>query len=47
MVSNPPFLLALHGGCNFWSGKPFFPQDINDALAAVPAPRLLVTAFTW
>ncbi|NCT96356.1 MAG: acyl-CoA synthetase [Comamonadaceae bacterium] len=37
------FLLALHGGCSFWSGKPFFPQDINDALAAVPAPRLLVT----
>lgn len=37
------FLLALHGGCSFWSGKPFFPQDIDDALAAVPAPRLLVT----
>lgn len=36
-------LLALHGGCSFWSGKPFFPQDINDALAAVPAPRLLVS----
>lgn len=37
------FLLALHGGCSFWSGKPFFPQDISDALQAVPAPRLLVT----
>jgi len=37
------FLLALHGGCSFWSGKPFFPQDIDDALAAVPGPRLLVT----
>lgn len=37
------FLLALHGGCSFWSGKPFYPQDINDALSAVPAPRLLVT----
>jgi acyl-coenzyme A synthetase/AMP-(fatty) acid ligase len=37
------FLLALHGGCSFWSGKPFFPQDITEALAAVPAPRLLVT----
>ena len=37
------FLLALHGGCPFWSGKPFFPQDIAAALAAVPAPRLLVT----
>jgi len=36
-------LLALHGGCLFWSGKPFYPQDIADALAAVPAPRMLVT----
>jgi len=36
-------LLALHGGCRFWSGKPFYPQDIADALAAVPAPRMLVT----
>jgi len=37
------FLLALHGGCAFWAGKPFFPQDIASALAAVPQPRLLVT----
>ncbi|MBK8524001.1 MAG: acyl-CoA synthetase [Betaproteobacteria bacterium] len=37
------FLLALHGGCPIWSGKPFFPQDIAAALAAVPQPRLLVT----
>jgi acyl-coenzyme A synthetase/AMP-(fatty) acid ligase len=37
------FLLALHGGCAFWSGKPFYPQDIAAALAAVPRPRLLVT----
>lgn len=37
------FLLALHGSCPFWSGKPFFPQDIADALAAMPRPRLLVT----
>jgi acyl-coenzyme A synthetase/AMP-(fatty) acid ligase len=37
------FLLALHGGCSFWSGKPFYPQDVVDALAAVPQPRLLVT----
>lgn len=37
------FLLALHGGCAFWSGKPFYPQDIAGALAAVPQPRLLVT----
>ena len=37
------FLLGLHGSCPFWSGKPFFPQDIAAALAAVPRPRLLVT----
>ena len=37
------FLLALHGGCAFWAGKPFYPQDIASALAAVPQPRLLVT----
>lgn len=36
-------LLALHGGSPFWSGKPFYPQDIVAALHAVPAPRLLVT----
>ncbi len=36
-------LLALHGGCAFWSGKPFYPQDIAAALHAVPRPRLLVT----
>lgn len=36
-------LLALHGNAPFWSGKPFYPQDIAAALAAVPAPRLLVT----
>jgi acyl-coenzyme A synthetase/AMP-(fatty) acid ligase len=37
------FLLALHAGCPFWSGRPFYPQDVAGALAAVPAPRLLVT----
>jgi acyl-coenzyme A synthetase/AMP-(fatty) acid ligase len=37
------FLLALYGGCSFWSGKPFFPQDIVDALVIVPMPRMLVT----
>ena len=37
------FLLGLHGGCPFWSGKPFYPQDIAAALASVPRPRLLVT----
>ncbi|HEX5805214.1 MAG TPA: AMP-binding protein [Macromonas sp.] len=36
-------LLALHGGCTFWSGKPFYPQDVVEALAAVPSPRLLVS----
>ncbi len=37
------FLLALHGGCSFWSGKPFYPQDVVDVLQAVPRPRMLVT----
>lgn len=37
------FLLALHGQSPFWSGKPFYPQDIADALESVPRPRLLVT----
>ena len=37
------FLLALHGGCRFWSGKPFYPQDVMEALTAVPRPRVLVT----
>lgn len=37
------FLLALQAQCPFWSGKPFYPQDIAEALAAVPEPRLLVT----
>jgi len=37
------FLLALHGNSPFWSGKPFYPQDIVAALEAVPQPRLLVT----
>jgi acyl-coenzyme A synthetase/AMP-(fatty) acid ligase len=37
------FLLALHGGCSFWSGKPLYPPDVLQALAAVPEPRMLVT----
>lgn len=37
------FLLALHGGCSFWSGKPFYPQDVVEVLEAVPNPRMLVT----
>ena len=36
-------LLALHGNCACWAGRPFYPADIAPALAAVPAPRLLVT----
>ncbi len=36
-------LLALHGGCSFWSGRPFYPQDLAQALAAVPRPRMVVT----
>jgi len=37
------FLLALQGQCPFWSGKPFYPQDIVTALKSLPRPRLLVT----
>lgn len=37
------FLIALHGGCQFASGKPFYPQDIVEAIEAVPRPRMLVT----
>jgi acyl-coenzyme A synthetase/AMP-(fatty) acid ligase len=36
-------LLALHGGCALWSGRPFYPQDIAAALDAAPRPRMLVT----
>ena len=36
-------LLTLHGGCALWHGRPFYPADIADALAAVPRPRLLVS----
>jgi acyl-coenzyme A synthetase/AMP-(fatty) acid ligase len=36
-------LLGLHGNCSAWAGRPFYPADIVAALAAVPAPRLLVT----
>lgn len=36
-------LLSLLGGCALWAGRPFYPADIAAALAAVPAPRLLVT----
>jgi hypothetical protein len=36
-------LLALLGGAAFDSGRPFFPADVAEALASVPAPRALVT----
>jgi len=36
-------MMALQSGSAFWSGKPFYPQDIVAALAAMPAPRMLVT----
>lgn len=36
-------LLSLLGDCALWAGRPFYPADIAAALAAVPAPRLLVT----
>lgn len=36
-------LLALLGGAAFESGRPFYPADIVQALAAVPQPRALVT----
>jgi acyl-coenzyme A synthetase/AMP-(fatty) acid ligase/3-hydroxymyristoyl/3-hydroxydecanoyl-(acyl carrier protein) dehydratase len=36
-------LLALLGGACFDAGRPFYPADIADALARVPAPRALVT----
>jgi acyl-coenzyme A synthetase/AMP-(fatty) acid ligase len=36
-------LLALQGGAAIWSGKPFYAADIEAALAAVPAPRILVS----
>lgn len=36
-------LLGLLGNGAPWCGRPFYPADIADALAAVPRPRLLVT----
>jgi acyl-coenzyme A synthetase/AMP-(fatty) acid ligase len=36
-------LLALLGGAAIHSGRPFYPADIAEALAAVPRPRALVT----
>ncbi|GAB2538468.1 AMP-binding protein [Rhodanobacter koreensis] len=36
-------LLPLLGGVGIHAGRPFFPADVAAALAAVPAPRVLVT----
>ncbi|MFZ1625616.1 MAG: AMP-binding protein [Gammaproteobacteria bacterium] len=36
-------LVALHSGNAFCAERPFFPGDIATALAAVPAPRVLVS----
>ncbi|HUP90701.1 MAG TPA: AMP-binding protein [Solimonas sp.] len=36
-------LMGLGAGCAVHAGRPFFPQDIVQALAEVPAPRMLVT----
>ena len=36
-------LLALMGGAAFDAARPFYPQDIADALARLPRPRALVT----
>jgi acyl-coenzyme A synthetase/AMP-(fatty) acid ligase len=36
-------LLPLHAMAATWSGPAFYPIDIRDALAAMPAPRVLVT----
>ncbi len=36
-------LLPLHAPATSWCGPAFFPGDVHAALAAVPAPRLLVT----
>lgn len=39
-------IAALVAACPVYAGKPFFPQDVRGALAAVPAPRTLVTTPT-
>lgn len=36
-------LLPLHAACSSWSKPVFYPSDVATALAAVPAPRVLVT----
>ena len=36
-------MLPLAGGHCVWTGRPAFPDDVRAALAAMPAPRVLVT----
>lgn len=36
-------MLPMQCGWGSFAGRPFFPRDVADALAAVPAPRILVT----
>lgn len=36
-------MMALAGGCVVHAGRTFFPAELRDALAQVPAPRVLIT----
>jgi acyl-coenzyme A synthetase/AMP-(fatty) acid ligase len=36
-------LIAMQNACAFDSGKPFYPADIEHAIASIPRPRALVT----
>lgn len=36
-------MMALAAGCTIDAGQPFYPLDVQAALASLPAPRLLVT----
>lgn len=36
-------MLPLQGYCALYGERPFYPQDIADALHSVPSPRILVT----
>lgn len=36
-------MMALASGCAVYAGRTFFPAELRDALAQVPAPRVLIT----
>jgi len=36
-------MLALAAGCSTHTGRPFFPEDVRQALEQVPEPRVLIT----